>query len=398
MVNDQDSAREEEVLLPGTVSEQEYRPARGRLKVFLGAAAGVGKTYRMLSQANELRQAGIDVVAGLVETHGRPETEALLAGLEVVPRKEITLRDARFEEMDLDGILDRQPRIALVDELAHSNVPGSRHAKRYRDVEELLDAGIDVFATMNVQHVESLNDEVRGITGVRVSETVPDRFIEYAEEVELVDITPEELLKRFREGKVYVPAKAEQATRRFFRKGNLFALRQLALRYTARHVEDDLRSYAEKEPAVLTRPAVPVGSRVLVCITPSETAQRVVRVAHALAASLECEWMAVYVESPRESDFTDEALKQLSRNMWLVEELGGKVNILFSSAGTHLAKIVMDFVKENDIDLVVVGAPDRSRLKRYFGASFVHELLHMKEPVNVLVVTPRQEPGPPQSP
>jgi two-component system sensor histidine kinase KdpD len=386
MADDFEKGETEELLLPGTVPDREYRTARGRLKIFLGAAAGVGKTYRMLSQANELRKAGVDIVVGIAETHGRAETEALLKGLEVVPRKKMVYQGATFEEMDLGAVLARRPKVALVDELAHTNVPGSRHSKRYQDVEELLDAGIDVFTTLNVQHVESLNEDVQQVTGVRISETVPDRFLEYAEEIELVDITPEELLKRFREGKVYVPAKAEQATKSFFKKGNLFSLRQLALRYTARQVEGDLRSYAEKEPFALKRPAVPVGSRILVCITPSTTAQRLVRIAHTLATSLETEWMAVYVESPKESDFTDEALNQLSKNMWLVEELGGKVNILFSSAGTHLAQIVMDFARENDIDLIVAGAPNQPRWKKYIGGSFVDEVLHMGEPINILVV------------
>jgi len=322
-------------------------------------------------------------VVGIAETHGRTETEVLLEGLEVIPRREIAVQGVTLLEMDLDAILERRPKLALVDELAHSNVPGSRHAKRYQDVEELLDKGIDVLSTVNIQHVESLNDVVHEITGVKVGETLPDRFLENAEEVELVDITPEVLLKRFRDGKVYVPEKAEQAMQRFFKKGNIFALRELALRYTARHVEGDLRSYTE--PTVVKRP-VPVGSRILVCITPSETAERLVRIAYSLAVGLDTEWMAVYVESPKETDFTDKALKQLSRNMWLVEELGGKVNILLSSAGTHLAQIVMDFARENEIDMIVAGSPNQGRWKKLVGASFVDELIHMDTSVNVLLI------------
>jgi len=381
--DDIDKDESEELLLPVSTDAKEYRPARGRLKVFLGAAAGVGKTYRMLSQAQELRSAGVDLVVGIAETHGRVETEVLLEGLEVIPRREIAVQGVTLLEMDLDAILERRPKLALVDELAHSNVPGSRHAKRYQDVEELLDEGIDVLSTVNIQHVESLNDVVHEITGVKVGETLPDRFLENAEEVELVDITPEVLLKRFRDGKVYVPEKAEQAMQRFFKKGNIFALRELALRYTARHVEGDLRSYTE--PTVVKRP-VPVGSRILVCITPSETAERLVRIAYSLAVGLDTEWMAVYVESPKETDFTDKALKQLSRNMWLVEELGGKVNILLSSAGTHLAQIVMDFARENEIDMIVAGSPNQGRWKKLVGASFVDELIHMDTSVNVLLI------------
>lgn len=383
MSDDIDNDQSEELLLPVSSDAQEYRPARGRLKIFLGAAAGVGKTYRMLSQAQELHSAGVDLVVGIAETHGRAETEVLLEGLEVIPRREVMLQGVKLLEMDLDAILERRPKLALVDELAHTNVPDSRHAKRYQDVEELLDKGIDVFSTLNIQHVESLNDVVQEITGVKVGETLPDRFLENAEEVELVDITPEVLLKRFRDGKVYVPEKAEKAMQRFFKKGNIFALRELALRYTARHVEGDLRSYSE--PTAVKRP-VPVGSRILVCITPSETAERLVRIAYSLAGGLDTEWMAVYVESPKESDFTDKALQQLSRTMWLVEELGGKVNILLSSAGTHLAQIVMDFARENEIDMIVAGSPNQGRWKKLVGASFVDELIHTDSSVNVLVI------------
>ena len=387
MIDDVEPVESEELLLPvsSQEKEKEYKPARGRLKIFLGAAAGVGKTYRMLSQAQELQASGADLVVGIAETHGRVETEALLTGLEVMPRREIEYQGVRFLEMDLDAIIERHPRTVLVDELAHTNVPGSRHTKRFQDVEEILDCGIEVLATLNIQHVESLKDVVQQITGVKVAETVPDRFLETADEVELVDITPEVLLKRFREGKVYVPEKAEQAMRRFFQKGNIFALRELALRYTARHVEGDLRSY--KEPTAVKR-AVPIGSRILVCITPSETSERLVRIANSLASGLDTEWTAVYVESPKESDFTDKALKQLSKNMWLVEELGGKVNILFSAAGTHLAQIVMEFATANEIDMIVAGAPNQPRWRKLMGSSFTDELIHMESPINVLVVAP----------
>ena len=383
MSDDSEKGQSEELLLPVSAEVREYKPARGRLKIFLGAAAGVGKTYRMLSQAQEMRNTGIDLVVGIAETHGRAETEALLVGLEVIPRREVVVQGIKLKEMDLEAILARRPKLALVDELAHTNVPGSRYAKRYQDVEELIDNGIDVFATLNIQHVESLKDVVQEITGVKVGETLPDRFLETAEEVELVDITPEVLLKRFREGKVYVPEKAEQAMQRFFRKGNIFALRELALRYTAKHVEGDLRSYSE---LTVVKTPVPVGSRILVCITPSDTAERLVRIAYSLATGLDTEWIAVYVESPKEEDFTDKALKQLSKTMWLVEELGGKVNILFSSAGTHLAQIVMDFAREHDIDMIVAGSPNQNRWKKLVGASFVDELIHMDSSINILVI------------
>lgn len=217
-------------LLERLQEEELVSSSRGHLKIFLGAAAGVGKTYRMLEEAQQLKNNCIDVVVGVVETHGRPETALLLEGLEVLPRSRLDRGDLVTEEMDLDAILARRPSIALVDELAHANAPGMRHAKRYQDVDELLDAGINVYTTLNVQHIESLNDIVYQITGVQVRETLPDRIIEIADEVEVVDLTPEDLLQRFREGKVYVPAQAEQAMQRFFRKGNLLGLREMALR------------------------------------------------------------------------------------------------------------------------------------------------------------------------
>ena len=276
----------------------------------------------MLEEAQSLRKSCVDVVAAVVETHGRPETEALLEGLEVIPRRHVEHGGVTLEELDLDAVLERHPAIALVDELAHTNAPGSRHDKRYQDVEELLEAGVNVYSTLNIQHIESLNDIVYQITGVKVRETLPDRIVELADEIEVVDLPPEELLQRFRDGKVYFPPKAEQAMQRFFRKGNLLGLREMALRYAARKVDEDMRSYMERHGIIGPWPA---GSRLLVCISTSPLSERLIRTGQRMAADLDAEWFAVYVESPREAPSTEAAKDQLSRNLRLARELGARV-------------------------------------------------------------------------
>ena len=241
---------------------------RGRLKIFLGAAPGVGKTYEMLQSAQAKRREGVDVVIGIVEPHGRRETEALLDGLETIPRQQVEYKGHLLAEMDLDAILKRRPQLVLVDELAHTNAPGTRHPKRYLDVEELIAAGIDVFATLNIQHVESLNDVIARITRIRVRETVPDSVLDQADDIEVVDLSPEDLIKRLNEGKVYVPQQAERAVRHFFSTGNLTALRELALRRTAQRVDEQLLSHMREH--AISGPW-PAGERVLVCVseTPS---------------------------------------------------------------------------------------------------------------------------------
>src|SRR6059036_2240835 len=264
------------------VREQEARRARGKLKVFFGAAAGVGKTYAMLEAARAQRAAGVDVVAGVVETHQRAETEALLDGLEILPRRRIEYRGTTLEEFDLDAALARHPALLLVDELAHTNAPESRHAKRWQDVLELLDGGIDVYTTLNVQHLESLNDVVARITGVVVRETVPDSVLEQADEVELVDLPAEDLRRRLKEGKVYIAHQAAEAVNNFFREGNLIALRELALRHTAERVDAKMQRY-RREHAIGA--VWPVAERVLVCIGPSPLSARLVRARRRRTAS-----------------------------------------------------------------------------------------------------------------
>src|SRR6266481_5672683 len=281
---------------PDALLEAASREHRGRLKIFLGAAPGVGKTYEMLQAGRARRAESIDVVIGVLETHGRKETEALMAGLEVIPRRRSEYKGRVLEEMDIDAVLTRRPALALVDELAHTNAPGSRHPKRYLDVEELLAAGIDVYATLNIQHVESLNDVVAQITRIRVRETVPDSIVDRADEVEVVDLTPADLIQRLHEGKVYVKDQAQRALRHYFKPGNLAALRELALRRTAQRVDEQMLSYMQAHAIAGPWPA---SERLLVCINEHQLSAQVVRQGRRLADQLKAPWTAVYVESAR---------------------------------------------------------------------------------------------------
>src|SRR5215469_3408434 len=281
---------------------------RGRLKVFLGAAPGVGKTYEMLTAAHARKREGIDVVVGIAETHGRVETEALLQGLEVVPRRRIAYRDRTLEEMDLDAILKRRPKLVLVDELAHTNAPGTRHPKRYLDVDELLAAGIDVYTTLNIQHVESLNDVVAQITRIRVRETVPDSVLDRADDIEVVDLSPADLIQRLKEGKVYVPHQAERAIAHYFKPGNLTALRELALRRTAQRVDEQMLSYMRQH--AITGPWG-AGERVIVCVDPGPDSANTVRAAKRTAQGLDAELIALYVETERHSLLSELELERL---------------------------------------------------------------------------------------
>ena len=360
--------------------EQEASSSRGHLKIFLGAAAGVGKTYQMLEEAQSLKKACLDAVIAVAETHGRQDTEALLNGLEMIPRRHIDRGGIVIDEMDLDAVLARHPAIALVDELAHKNAEGSRHAKRYQDVEELLDAGISVYTTLNIQHIESLNDIVYQITGVRVSETLPDKVLELADEIEVVDLPPEELIQRFKEGKVYVPVQAELAMRRFFRKGNLLGLRELALRYAAHKVDEDMRSYMEMQGILGPWPA---GSTLMVCINTSPLSERLVRIGQRMAADLDAEWFAVYVESPQERPQTEAARDQLSRNTMLAEELGAKVEVL---SGHKISDEIISFAREHNVTLIIAGLPSKGFWKKWFRGSVVNEVISRSGQIHVLVI------------
>src|SRR4051794_8024224 len=301
--------------------EQESKQRRGRLKVFFGMAAGVGKSYAMLEEARARAAEGLDVLVGYAEPHIRPETEALLLGMEILPYKVIEYRNSKLNEFDLDAALARRPALVCVDELAHSNAPGMRHQKRWQDVAELLDAGINVYTTLNVQHVDSFNDVVERITGVKVRETLPDAVLEQADEVELVDIAPEELLERFREGKVYRPDQAERAARHFFTKGNLIALRELALRTTAQRVDAQMQDFRREESVGAV---IPASERILVCVSPSPMSARLVRSAKRLAAGLRAEWVAAYVETPASARLSERDRHRVEQNLRLAEELGAK--------------------------------------------------------------------------
>ena len=293
----------------------------GRLKIFVGAAPGVGKTYEMLQSAHAKRKAGADVVVGVVETHGRAETEALLQGLEVHSAQAArATRTRSLEEMDLDALIARRPQIALVDELAHTNAPGSRHPKRYLDVEELLSHGIDVYTAVNIQHIESLNDVVAQITHVRVRETVPDKVFDRADAIELIDLTPDDLIQRLKEGKVYVPKQAERALEHYFSPGNLTALRELALRRTAERVDEQLLTHMQANAIAGPWAA---GERILVCVSEDPRAAGLVRYTKRLADRLHAPWTAISIETRRSLQLTDEQRDRLADTMRLAEALGG---------------------------------------------------------------------------
>jgi two-component system sensor histidine kinase KdpD len=353
---------------------------KGHLKIYLGYAAGVGKTYGMLEEARNLKKQGVDVVIGLIETHGRAETDALVRGLEIVPRRVVAYGGLTLDDLDLDAVLARKPTVVLVDELAHTDVPGSRHEKRFQDVEELLDAGISVLTTLNIQHVESAVDVVDEITGIRQQETVPDHILELAEEIEVVDVSPEALQQRLAEGKVYVPPKAQQAIHRFFRKGNLLALRELALRYAARRVDEDMRSYMQRK--AISGPWH-AGSRIMTCVRPDGNAEKLVRVAHRMATDLDAQWYVVYVESPQASEASAPARDALANSFNLAEELGGKVVIL---PGVLVADTALTFARDRNITLVIVGLSHRSRQQVFGRSSVAADMVRKAGSIHVLVI------------
>ena len=354
----------------------------GKLRIFVGAAPGVGKTYAMLETARARRKDGYDVVVGVVETHGRKETEALLDGLEIVPRRRIEYRGQWLEEMDIDAIIARKPQIVLVDELAHTNAPGSRHPKRCMDVEELLNRGINVYSTVNIQHIESLNDVVAQITGVRVRETVPDRVFDRADSVELVDLTPDDLIQRLKEGKVYVPKQAERALEHFFSPANLTALRELALRRTADRVDEQLLTHMQ-EHAIQGPWAA--GERILVCVSEDVRAAGLVRYAKRLADRLHAPWTALSVETQRSLQFTEEERDRLADTLRLAEALGGEA-ITIPSGARSIADDVINFAHANNVTQIIIGKSTRSRWFEILHGSVVHELVRSSGNISVHVI------------
>jgi two-component system sensor histidine kinase KdpD len=363
------------------LQEEESSRLNGKLKIFLGMAPGVGKTYTMLESAQKLIRDGVDVVAGCIVTHGRKETEHLLQGLELIPCKPIPYRETTFDEFDLDAALLRKPQVVLVDELAHSNAPGCRHEKRWQDVAELLNAGIDVYTTMNVQHIESANDIVAQITHVRVKETVPDSVLERANEIELVDLTPDELIQRLKEGKVYVPEHRERALENFFRKGNLIALRELALRATADRVDDQMQKYRRDE---FIKEIWPAAERILVCIGPHPLSARLVRATKRMAKGLHAEWTAAYVETARTARFSQKDRDRIMRTLRLAERLGAETTIL---TGEKTSEELVSYARKLNITKIVIGKPAKPRWREILFGSVVDDLIRKSGNIDVYVIS-----------
>ena len=370
------------------VERDKAKARRGRLKIFFGAVAGVGKTYAMLLAARERRAENVDIIVGLVETHGRKETAALLEGLEVLPPKLIDYRGTTLREFDLDAALKRKPSIILVDELAHTNAQGCRHPKRWQDIEELLDAGIDVYTALNVQHLESLNDDIGQIAGIRVWETVPDTVFEEANEIELVDLPPDELLDRLKDGKVYLPQQAQEAIKHFFRKGNLIALRELALRHTANRVDAQMLDYREDNAI---REVWQVNERIMVCIGPNALAERLVRAGKRLATSLRAHWLVMYVETPELQRLPAEKRDGVLRILRLAEQLGAETMAL---SAPDMSSAIIKLSKERNITKIVMGKPTRRGWKRLLLGSVVDVLISDAHNINLyLLGSPRSERG-----
>ncbi|MFI5308543.1 MAG: DUF4118 domain-containing protein [Polyangiales bacterium] len=373
------------------IKEEEARSKRAKLKIFFGFAPGVGKTYRMLQVARDLvMEQQLDVVIGLVETHKRSETASMLLGLDILPRKKVAHRGRELEELDIDAALARKPQLLLVDELAHTNAPGSRHAKRWQDVVELLDAGIDVFTTVNVQHVESLNDVVAQITHVRVRETIPDSILDRADEIELVDLPPEDLLVRLREGKVYLPEQAARAADHFFQRGNLLALRELALRRTADRVDAEMLAYREEHQIQTTWPA---GERILVCVSPSPASARLVRAARRMAAGLRANWVAAYVEPTAMAPLSEADRDRLDGHLRMVEALGGEVVRL---TGASFGPALLEYAREHNVTRILLGKPTHPRLRDLVRGSMLDEIVRGSGDIDVHVISGDDDSGKPK--
>ncbi|UQA55586.1 sensor histidine kinase [Polyangium aurulentum] len=377
-------------LLLRRVQAEEARARRGKLKIFFGASPGVGKTYAMLEAARREKAAGRDVVLGYIETHGRAETAQLCAGLETLPRQTVTYRGKGLEELDLDAALRRRPAVVLVDELAHTNAPGVRHPKRWQDVFELLEAGIEVWTTLNVQHIESLNDVVSQVTHVRVRETLPDAVLERADEIELVDLPPDALLERLREGKVYRPETAERAEAQFFRRGNLLALRELALRKTAERVDTDVLAYRREQGIGATWA---VAEHILVCIGPSPASADLVRAARRMAAGLRARWTAATVETPATGGFSQRDRARVTQHLRLAQELGASVATL---SGQRMSEAILDYAREHNVTRIILGKPTHPRIRDMLFGSMLDEVVRGSGDIDVHVIAgePREKETP----
>lgn len=372
------------------VQKDEAQQGRGKLKIFFGMSAGVGKTYTMLDTAQQLKAEGVDVVVGYVETHKRAETEALLQGLEIIPRQKLEYRGTTLEEMDTDAILRRNPQLVLVDELAHTNCPGARHAKRYQDVIELLEAGIDVYTTVNVQHFESRADAVRQITGITVQETVPDTVLDMADAIELIDLSPDDLRKRLAEGKVYTSERIETASNSFFRTGNLTALREMALRLTAEHVDHKLQDYMQVKSIAGPWKS---GERLMVAVGPSPFSEQLIRWTRRMAYNLEAPWLAVYVETT--NPVSPETQERLAQNLKMARELGGEVVM---TSGSDIDQTLIRLAQQRNVTQIVVGKPQSSFFQRLIkGGSLVDKLVRSSGDIDIYVVTGDKAESPSQS-
>ncbi len=382
MAEDAEYKRPSPEALLDLAQKEEIKAKRGKLTIYFGSAPGVGKTYAMLTDARLRKQEGLDVVVGYVETHGRPETDALLAGLEILPPLVVKYMGMPLKEVDLGQVLGRKPKLVLVDELAHTDAPGLRNAKRYQDIEEILNAGIDVYSTMNVQHVESLNDIVHQITDIRVRETVPDTVIDGADEIRLVDLPPEELLKRLNEGKVYVKDMANSAVQKFFRPGNLLALRQLALRMVAGSVDEKMRSYMKAHAIAGPWPAK---ERVLAGVFASPYAEKLVRTAFRLANDIDAELVAFYVETDRHKALSEKEKEWLNKALDLAKQLGAR---LVWMKGSDVTDEMADYALNNNVTKIVIGKP------RGFGLfqSIPKKLLTRTQNIDIYLMDARVDP------
>jgi two-component system sensor histidine kinase KdpD len=368
-----------EVLLARIKAEEQQ--TKGKLRIYLGAAPGVGKTYAMLQEAHRRKSRGTDVVIGFVETHGRPQTEAQIGDLEIVPPREVPYKGVTVREMDTEAVIARHPRVALVDELAHTNVPGSKHEKRYEDVLDLLEAGITVISTLNIQHIESLNDTVQAITGIPVHETVPDWVVDAAQQVELIDMAPEALIQRMKHGNIYPPAQADQALRHFFRAGNLTALREMALRATAKEVDEKLSRYMHEK--AITGPWR-TADRVMVAVDHHPVGKLLIRRGWRMASAMKAEIVVVYVEPVRTdrqpANVSEE--RQLRANLQLADELGATVVRLRG----HVADELIHYAREHNVTYLVLGHPTHSRWREFLHGSVTNTILRAMPGVDVLVV------------
>lgn len=371
---------------PQELLQQIHKGNRGRMTVFLGAAAGVGKTYTMLEAAHDRLAEGVQVAVGWVDTHSRAETEKMLEGLPRIAPKVLEYRGKNLMEMDIDAILAQRPALVLVDELAHTNVEGSRHVRRFQDVGELLNAGIDVYTTLNIQHMESLNDVVAQITGVIVRETVPDFFVEQADTIQLIDIPPEDLIKRLKDGKVYISGQVQQALKSFFRPGNINALREMALRFTAGRVDQDMAEYMRLHRINGPWPAA---GRVMVCISASPFSAQLIRAAHRLAKGLRADFLAVYIDTPsRRFPMGEKERDRVWRNLRLAEELGGKI---VTVAGNDIVGEILTVARSENVTAMVVGKPRHSRWREFWQGSLVDKLIRRSGGINIYVIQSKAE-------